>query len=182
MLAIHQQKTALDPVVHSRLIADLQSVCETANVPSQYVEESAVPYVSKGVLQWLKDFPVHRKAGRGLLLTGVQPIAPEKQMLAICGALLRNFIDARVMLLHRLIDDAKEGHSANPSVLLIPNLHLKTVGKALPDWQVQYVYDLLLSRRVQGKLTCAYVEDLKSLEAIYGAAFSRHLQDNFKLV
>lgn len=172
----------LDPVRHQRLIANLPHVAETANVPQHMIRQSSKPYLAKEELDWLLNFRTYREKGQGLVITGVQSIAPDMKMMAIAGALLRNFIDARVMPLLQVIQACESDEMPAPSVLLIPNLFVRSVGKAQPDWKVQMVYDLLLQRVVAQKPTVAYVEDFAGLEQTYGVLFGQHLQHHYKLL
>lgn len=172
----------LDRKVHARLIADLQGVAEVAGVPPYMITKSAKDYVSEEELEWIMNFRSYRARGHGLVITGVQSIAPDTKLMAIAGALLRNFIDARVVPIGTLVEALEDGEVIDPTVLLVPNLFVRSVGKALPDWKVQQLYDLLLSRVVGGRPTVVCVEDLDALSQIYGRLFHQHLLHHYKVV
>ena len=97
------EQSVLRPEKHRRLIADLASVCEVANVPPHMVKQSAKPFLSAKQLDWLVRFPQYAEAGRGLVVLGEQAIAPDTIMMAMAGALIRNYIDARVVSLNTLL-------------------------------------------------------------------------------
>lgn len=167
----------LHPERHKRLIADLPAICEVANVPMHMVRCSARPYLSPAQLEWLVNYPTMVEQGTGLLITGKQAHPPETICMAICAALMRNFIDARFISLGTLLAD--DAPVPDPTVMVVPNLYVVTAGKALPDWKVQHAYDVLVRRRATGRLSVVYVEDMKALEAAYGAVFRGHFSTGY---
>lgn len=171
----------LDAVKHQRLIANLPHIAETANVPQHMIRQTSKPYLTASETEWLVHFRAYQAKGQGLVMTGMQSIAPDMKMMAMAAALIRNFIDARVMPLGQVINLVEDGEMPSPSVLLIPNLYVQTVGKALSDWKVQHVYDLLLQRIVAQKPTVVYVENFDLLSNVYGPLFAQHLQQHYKL-
>jgi hypothetical protein len=176
-----EEKVILDKVKHRRLIDNLPHIAETANVPQHMIKCSSKPYLTASELEWLANFRVYQDKGQGLVLTGMQSIAPDTKMMALAAALIRNFVDARVMSLGQVIGLMEDNEMPAPTVLLIPNLFAQSVGKALPDWKVQHVYDLLLQRVVAQKPTVAYVENFDALANVYGPPFAQHLQQHYKL-
>jgi hypothetical protein len=163
--------TVLNPVVHRRLIDDIDHVCLTANVPKHMLHESAKGHLTEEELEWVLNFRAHQEHGRGLVLCGEQA---DVKMMAITAALLRNFIDARIMTVTNLLEN-----DTSPSVLLVPNFYVKAMNKALPAWQVQKLYDRLLERYSQNRPTVLYVESLAGLEKDYGSVLARHLKDHY---
>jgi hypothetical protein len=168
---------------HARLIADAPSICRIAGVPWAMVEKSATEYLPGPELDFLRRYPHHLRAGKGLLLTGKHKPGPDTKLQAMGGAFLRNFIDARVMTVQALLDiHDEEGSFPDPTVLLIPNLHVVQKGKALTAWMNQLLYDLLVTRRTSGRMTIAYVESLEALGTAFGSLFRQHLEDNYIVV
>jgi hypothetical protein len=175
--------SVLDNDVHKRLIADLPRLADTANVPISMIHHSAKTYVSATTLDWVRQYRQNRQKATSLMIEGMQPIAPETQMFAIAGVLLRNFIDARLLSLNDLIKAANtnsEDEFPSPTVILIPNLFVVTSGKSLTSWQIQTVYDILLKRRIADKLTVVYVQSMDALTDAYGELFAQHLLQNYK--
>lgn len=170
----------LDPIVHERLIADIEGVCTTANVPRYMLQLSATEFCSPPELEWLKAYAANRARGRGLLLTGkMSTPSPETRMMAMTAAFLRNFVDARLLPLNTLLQMVEDKVDCDPTVLFVPNLYLRQGGKALPSWKMQIMYDLLLGRLTSGKLTALYVEDMAAMASEYGPAFRGHLNDHY---
>jgi hypothetical protein len=159
----------LDPVRHARLIECKDEFCERANIPVKMLNTSAKPYLGEKALAWIKGYPTTGN----LLFTGYHKPGPETQMMALAAVLLRNFVDARVLALSNLIDQDYDPPEC--TVLLIPNLFVKGPGKGLATWQVQKLYDALLTRHTRGKTTVAYVEDMQIMGDQYGTLFRQHM-------
>lgn len=170
-------QSILDPVHHQRLIADMEHVCRTANVLPMYVHQSMKGFCQPAEIEWVKHFRDHLQNGTGLVLTGAE--SPETRMMSIAGALIRNFVDARVISLTNMLEMRDNNSLPDCRVMLVPNLFLRSAGKALPAWKVQIVYDILLARMTFSKPTVIYVEDMNALAAEYGRVFADHLTQHY---
>jgi len=163
--------SVLDTKEHARIIADFERVCTVAGIQGHFLYESMTTYCGPEEVAWVRKFWTHKADGvSGLILHGVH--RPDTRCQAIASALLRNYVDARVIPLNTLIESTLNGGVAqSPTVLIIPNLFVSAMGKNMPAWRVQAIYDLLLERSTKSKPTVAYVEDLKGLVALYGEPF-----------
>jgi len=170
--------SVLDNVKHARLIADMNHVCTVAGIPRVYVNQSMKLYCDAQEIDFVVNFRVYRDAYAGLLLTGMEN--SESRCMAIGGALLRNFIDTRLLPLNSLLRAVEDGTVPDPTVLIIPNLFVSSVGKSLPAWKIQAVYDLLLNRFTSNKPTVVAVESMMGLRTAYGTAFASHLSNHYK--
>lgn len=170
-------ESILNPVDHARLIQDLPHICRVANVLPTYVHKSMQGVCSATEVSWVQGFRKHQQDGTGLLLAGVSN--PEARLMSIAGALLRNYVDARVFSVSSVLSMKEANNLPDCTVLLIPNLFMRSKGTGLPSWKVQIIYDLLLSRLVSNKPTVAYVEDIEALASEYGTLFSDHLTNNY---
>ena len=175
---------AMDPVRHSRLLADLEGVSETAHIPQQYILHSMKTLCTPSDIEWVINFRKYRQDGvAGLILSGKDV---GSRSMAIGGALLRNFIDARIVTAKDLYNSGTEGkgHASEdvlkPTVIIVPNLFVESSGKALASWQVQAMYDVLITRFAANKPTVVGVESLLQLGSAYGSMFMEHLESNFK--
>lgn len=172
----------LTPERHGRLLADIDNIARTANVPKSMLFQSAAKYCDGAELEWLKRFPVHQREGRGLVLTGLHKPPPDLKMMAMAAALVRNYVDARVITVQSLLDQHEATKEMpNPTVLLIPNLYVRQGLKGMPAWKVQLIYDLLLSRFTTQRLSVVYVESLDAMQAEFGHLFVQHLQASYLL-
>lgn len=172
--------TVLDAERHARLINDIDHVCAVARVPRKYIEQSMKGVCGAPEIDWVTNFRMYRGQVAGLVLEG-QPNA-EVRCLAIGGALIRNFVDARVLGLNQLVDQLEEQDLPDATVLIVPNLFISQVSKSLPAWKVSRVYDLLLTRFTEDRPTVVAVDSLEKLGKAYGDAFEQHLRYHYRVV
>ncbi len=157
------QYGVLDPKVHSRIVADLQRYSERAGVPSEAICRGLSNYVDEREVTWVRNFLRNRTAPPpGLAYVG-RWTDVNNRMIGIAGCMVRNFVDARVMTAHRVVEE-----SPTATLLLIPNFYAS--GVKMPDWKVSQLTDILVGRRNAGKSTVLYVEDMTGLMAMYGNA------------
>ena len=175
--ANQETPSILDPVKDAGLIADLPRICKLANVHPEFVRRSSKPFLTAPELDWICRVPEHRRAGRGLVLTGVQQVSPDLKFQAMAGVLLRNYTDARFMTVHTLLSLLEDGERPAPTVLLIPNLFGASQSKLVHE-----LYDFFINRRCGGKVTAVYVEDLAKMERAFGWLFAQHLKDNYEII
>ena len=174
-------KGVLDAKEHSRIIADFERVCTVAGIQGHFMYESMTKYCGSVEVDWVKKFWTYKAQGiPGLLLHGAK--RPDTRCQSIAAALVRNFVDARVIPLNTLIESTMNGgHPPSPTVLLIPNLFMMAMGKQIPAWRVQAMYDLLLERSTKSKPTVVYAESLTGLTGVYGEPF-RDFLSRFRVV
>jgi hypothetical protein len=159
----------LDAKEHSRIIADFERVCTIAGIQGHFLYESMTTYCGPLEVEWVKKFWTFKKEGvPGLVLLGIK--RPDTRCQSIAAALVRNFVDARVIPLNTLLDYTN-GSVPSPTVLLIPNLFMTAMGKNVPAWRVQVMYDLLLERSIRNKPTVVYIENMEGLVRLYGEPF-----------
>lgn len=94
------------------------------------------------------------------------------------GALIRNFIDARVRPTSQAITrigPIEESPPASCSVLFLPDLCIGA--NSQPDWFVRETTSLFLERSAAGKQTVAYVRSLDMLRQVYGDTLSELLSE-----
>lgn len=168
---------ALDPVRHERILMDMEHIRSVANIPLEYLQNSMVKVCTPAEVDWVRNFHTHRATKAGLVLSGVPD--SEAHCLAITGALVRNFVDARVMPLNTALQAIESNTLPDPTVMVIPNFYQKSFGKTLPAWKVSALYDLLLSRFTSGRPTVIAVEDLASMEQGYGPFIVDHLKTHY---
>jgi hypothetical protein len=169
----------LDPVRHERLIKDIDHITRVANVPLEYLRRSMVGMCSEAEIDWVRNFKKYRQTHAGLAVVGHEDA--ESKCLAICGALLRNFVDARVMPLNSVLDLDPED-VVGPTVMIIPNFHQRSYGKTLPAWKVSELYDALLSRYSANKPTVLAFQSLAEMELSYGQAIADHVKKHYRVL
>jgi len=168
---------------HERLVANLEGYARDAGIQPFWIWTALAKTVSEAEIEYVRDFRKHKIDGlvQGLVYFRLTSKAePEKHMSALAGALVRNFIRARVMTLGNVLDRISKGGDIEATCLLIPNFHLsKDEGGSIAAWQVQYIYDLLVQRAQEGLQTVIYTSDLSLLRKDYGLAISRLIENNY---
>lgn len=176
-------KSILDEETHAGLIADMENISRTAGIHDRFIKTSMVGGASKAKeIEWVVNYHKNRAKGLGgLALIGL--IDAEERQMEMCGALLRNFIDARVVPLNAFFNSFDKGDAPNPTVLMIPNFHIVPVGKfALPSWKVQIMYDTLMTRYASNRPTVLGIESLEHLRLGYGDAMANLIKKHYDLV
>ena len=175
--------------VHDRLVADIGNFARDAGIQPKHIWEPLTPKVSSGELTWVKRFRFHKDEGRsGLCLEGESlDFSVEDRMAAMAGALVRNFIRARVFTLSQLFAEAESEGTPKATCLFIPNFfNGKNTGKAIvgsiASWRVSVLLDILMERHLSGLQTVLYVESILDLEEAYGPPIAKHLKTHFTIV
>lgn len=172
---VEDTKSILDRTVHARLLQDIERVAEIANVPVHMLHFSMKNYCSASEIEWVKQFNTHvKEETAGYCMTKVDD--PSIRMQAMTAALLRNFIDARVVTVETMLEWAEEDDPPIPTVLLVPNFSIVLKGDSFPSWKVQKLYDILMTRYVSGKQTVVYIESLSTLAKNYGQQFAEFIK------
>lgn len=169
--------SVLDPVVHQRLLEREDEIVSVSGIPKAMLHLSAKEFCSPDEVDWLKNFwRLHSHGLHGVYTSEAARV--ERRFHAMAAALLRNFIDARVMPVTDLLTEG--GYTeANPTVLFVPNFYVAMAGKTLTSWQIQILHSFLLKRQAESKVTVLFVENLEKLRTDYGKAMHSHLLDYY---
>ncbi|WP_113155948.1 hypothetical protein [Nitratireductor sp. OM-1] len=167
---------------HERLVADLESFARDAGIQPHWIWSQLPEDMTGSQLAYLRQFRKHASEGTsGLIILGKNDKGfVEAHMSAMAGALVRNFIRARVMTLGTVIDLLAKQEMPDLTCLLIPNFFLTAseTGTIAP-WQVNSLFDYLTYRQVAGLQTILYATDLGLLGKEYGLAFKRHIEVHY---
>lgn len=176
----------LKPEAHDRLVADIENISRDASIQPKWIWTPLAETVSAKEVEWVRRFRYHREEGSsGLCLMGTDADGGvEDRMAAIAGALVRNFIRARVSTVGQLVERLSSGEPVPTSTcLLLPNFFIgKAMGAVLADWKTALLFDAILERHLSGLQTVVYVSSMKSLRSEYGAAFEQHIQSNYQIL
>lgn len=157
----------LDKEVHGRLVADLSRYSREANVPKRMIWTPMSEFCSETEIEWVRNVKFHAENGvAGLVYVGEMEPPAITRMSAIGGALLRNFVSARIASVHQLIEEARR-EAPKETVLLVHDFHSATVN--LPKWQIGLLTSLLESRSISEKQTVLYADSLEAVEHDYGS-------------
>jgi hypothetical protein len=136
-------------------------------------------YCNEDEIDWIRSFKRHRIEGKGgLILTG-KPTHIDDKIMAIAGAMLRNFMDARVLTVQAIMDHLQDGTMPDPTLVLIPNFVVFGKEKAMPEWRISEMLGWLLKRYAKSKMVIAYVASYAKVEAQWGVMIAEHLQYHF---
>lgn len=175
----------LDREVHARLIVDLDQIARGAHVPKNLIHTPLATYCSEAEVDYVRRWPTHAGAGiAGLAIVGRKAETPvPMRMMAMAGACLRNFIDAKVMTVQEVLACLKKGAMPTPTALFIPNFYVgKEQGGNLGSWQVAELLGLLMERQASQQQTIVYVEDLTDMAVHYGEMFKAHVEHHFERI
>lgn len=169
--------------VHGRLVAEIDSVARDASIVPEFIWKPLVESCGETEIAYIKRFKFHRQDRRGgLAYVGRNPsLDLTDRMSAMAGALLRNFIRARVLTVEELLDSLEKDGVPNHACLAIPNFYIEKAlgGGKMAEWRVGLLFDFLLQRRKLGLQTLIYVSDLNAMGGEWGPAFQRYVKDHF---
>lgn len=161
--------------VHNRLVADLEGYATDAGIQPHWIYTPLPDTITVAELNWLRDFRKHTVNGTcaGIAYTGKTSLTEIVQRMSLLtGALVRNFIRARVTTLGQVHDMLAGGAMPDLKCLAISNFYIgKEDGGHIAPWQSAALLDCLISRQMEGPQTILYVQDLNQLAKDYGTGF-----------
>lgn len=172
----------LDKEYHERLIADLDRMAAKAGIPVDFVWSKLSSFCSTADIEWVSR--MREGKDQGLVYTGTNFTVPvEDKMMAIAGACLRNYINAKMMPVQEVLSLLKKDAMVKPTVLLIPNFCMaKDDVSSVAPWQAASLLGMLYSRLAQNQKTVLYVGSMAALEEAYGEALARHLKAHYQFI
>ena len=169
---------------HDRLVADLGNYALDAGIQPHWIWSPLPDDFTKREIDYLKSFRKHQAGGTGtsgLVYVGSGGAGKmETRMSAMAGALVRNFIRARVMTLGSVLDRLASKDSIDISCVLIPNFfYTQAEGGTIASWQISALLDFIANRQVTGQQTILYASDKSALRKEYGLGFGAMLDNHF---
>lgn len=166
----------LDDEKYNRLKQAMSDIVLQSHVPQKFIETSAVGSIDKADMDYLLSFSDLRKEGKlggYLKFGGIQNI----KFNYMAGALIRNFIDARVLTIEQALDLG----DSNPTVLFLTDFCIASEdSKPLPSWKTQQIYDLILHRFDGKRQTILSATSQGSILKNYGIHLKDFLIENYK--
>lgn len=182
MLADPYATQVLNPTVHARLVADIETYAQDARIQPSHIWTPLSSVCGKVELDYVRRFKFHKGEDRfGLAFVGQGLDADvDGRMHAIAGALVRNFVRARVMVMSQLFDALDDEGIPEMSALLLPNFHTHSIAaNAKSFYKIANVLDVLMFRRQAGLQTIVYVSDLDKAGIDYGSGVRRLIQQYY---
>lgn len=172
----------LDREYHGRLIADLERLSRKAGIPAQYVWSRLSDYCSEEEIAWVRK--MRSEEDHGLIITSSSAQVPvECKMMAMVGAFLRNYINARMLSVQEVVAMVKNSGAVPPTVALVPNFSMaKSEAASVAPWDSALLLSWLYSRLVDGQKTVLFVGSMKTLEEVYGEAMLKHLKTHYRIL
>ncbi len=171
----------LDREYHARLLAGLPRWAGTAGIPVEFVWTKMSQYCTQEEIDWVKNMRTGKD--QGLIYVGKSTIPVEDRMMAIAGACLRNYVDARLMSVQQVLAKLKDDDMPECTVVLVPNFCMaKADTVSAAPWESAALLGWLYSRMSRGNKTILYVGDMKRLEAMYGESMAKHLTSHYTFI
>jgi hypothetical protein len=170
---------------HSRLVQNLEHYAQKANILDLMILNKMSFFAcTEAEIDYTKAIKrMAAKGNYGLIYTGKETSPVITRMMAVAGACLRNFVDAKVVTLQELLSDIKEGNHPEARVLLIPNFFINRAdGGKIAEWHIPELLHLLYSRMMKGQQTFLYVSDFDALRKNYGDPIANHLEKSFRSI
>jgi len=168
------QLGCLDKEYHARLIEMLYDVSRQAHIKTEYITTSAANWCTEAEMAWLQSFHMDTLSKSGLVVVNRRNSI--NAMSAMVGALIRNYIDARVIMTHELIDMEPREITA----IAVPNFYLHSINAgSVAKWEAPMILEWLWARYSAGKKNILFVENLASMRTEYGTAISDFLHENY---
>ena len=171
----------LDPVKHSRIIGNIDVLAKRSRMPQQAV---LVSLKDKWTKAQIKNLMKLRKLcgkgeGRGMYLVNDSEAVNKFQ--AVCGFLLRNFMDGVMIPAHEVILAKNREVVKDCQVLLIPDLYREASGAGNAAWKADVVklISVIDTRRMLGKVTIIHIDNMVGLKQEMGEMFAKTLEDHF---
>lgn len=170
----------LDPDRHARLIEELDEVARMAGIPKRYIENSATDICAKDELDWLKGVRKHHEKGQfGLCFNQREHL---QEMMAMAGALTRNFILAQVITLPNLLDSLRSNEPITATVLFVPSFHRTASKGSITAYQVNLLWNLLEQRMLDERQTVIGVQSIAQMKIDYGSHFADLVQNHYRVL
>ena len=164
----------IDDEKYHRLRLALPDITRQSNVAQVYIENTAVGNVDREDLTYLKNYRQNISENKG----GYLKISNDchVKFLYMAGALIRNFIDARVCTIDQTLE-----LDSNPTVLFIPDFcTLSKDDRINAPWRLQELSSLIISRFDGKRQTILAVRDKEALLKHYGSSLYDFLLNNYE--
>lgn len=157
--------------MHQRLASDLEAFAERAGIPPEAICTALGEYVGPDEERWVREvLKSRRNPPSGFAYVGDWRDVAQR-MAGMCGAMVRNFVNARVLTVDRFIKERPA-----TTVVLIPNFHRG--GGKMPGWKISELADAFVERAGTGA-TVITVASFEVLRVDYGPAVADIVQRGF---
>ncbi len=177
-IAQAQEIGILSKEVHGKHFTEnLDRFAKTANIPVGMIMKPMSDFCGKEETKFVVDLHEHiHNDIFGLNFQGSSVDYPvPTRMMAMAGACLRNFLDARVRNLGQAL---AAGSGDLGDILFIPDF-CGGNSSTVADWDIPKILSLLIDRQAQGLLTIVCSPGGIILKKFYGASIANHVAKYF---
>jgi len=169
-----QKEGLLDLNRHATLLADIDSIAETAGIPVSSIYHSMKEVCTLDELKFARDLWLDPKTAGVVYIHDVYTMP---RMMAVTAACLRNFVDARIILMAEIVRAIKEGNAPKCDVVLIPNFCIAAKDKGIADWEMTHVLGWMLDRHFSGLKTLVSISKKEDVQKVMGQMMIDHLKN-----
>jgi len=158
----------LDPVKHARLILELERFADRAGIDPKWVWTSAVKELNQNLISYLRKCLVlaREKNQYGIVFIGKDDMT--NVMSSMAGALIRSFVDGRLMSAQTIADLVLEGEQPDATVLFCPNFFAAEEFGRFDNRKISALGDMLTYRVSRGLQTVIHVDDMAKFKQKFG--------------
>lgn len=161
----------LDRMKHGRLVLDIDNFANRAGIAPECIWTSAktAPAISNDDLSYLQKCLVlaREKHIPGLVYTGTSDVTEKFSLM--CGALVRAFVDARLMTMMEVVDLVTKGEQPEATVLFVPNFYATNDFGKFDMRKSSALGDMLVHRAAHHLPTVLKVDTMKDLHEKFGS-------------
>lgn len=159
----------LDKSVHAPLIANRVGHARRAGLGEAYMHciwQQLPPEILPHEKEWMHNIVRKIAQPQHLALAGDYSRVCDR-MRVYTGALVRNFIDARIMSVAELLQYGMSGEELKATVLFIPDFATSDAEKA-SDAVKRAITGVIRPRLINGQVMCIYAHDKEAISRAYG--------------
>lgn len=180
---------------HDRFLDELEMITRRAGLmgtPEYVWKKFPADEFGPDEMVYLQKFKTMSMSGLyGMVYLGFDEVATHKRMLQVCGLLVRNQLDARIMSRSEVLSKMRYEQRVSGSAILVPNFcpSMSTLDKNAfiskekssdyAEYQREAVYDFLLKKMHEGGQVIVSAPSFKAIERAYGSAVADHIDQNF---
>lgn len=160
---------------HFTLCQDLDTIASVAGISQSMIIKSMKEFCEEEEVAYVRA--INKTTMAGVVYVGGEQVATRMQ--AVAGACIRNFIDARVVMVKDILQGVKDGKGVDPQVALVPNFCSSEKNSGVAEWETTHLLGWLYDRDYSGKQTFVAVNSMELVYTKLGALIEKHLEERF---
>jgi hypothetical protein len=163
------KNSVLDPLKHNRLILELDRYCERCGINPKWFWTPAVGFLNQNLISYLRKCLVLSQAEKpiyGICFYGKNDMTDV--MSSMAGALMRCFVDGRLMSAQTITDLVLDGEQPEATVLFCPNFFAAEEYGRFDTRKISALGDMLTYRVARGLQTVVHIDDMAKFKTKFG--------------